>query len=41
MTSSGYSEDALIEQPAIALLASLGWETLNARTESVGRSMLR
>ena len=25
-----YTEDALIEQPAIALLASLGWETVNA-----------
>ncbi len=28
MTSAGYSEDALVEQPAIALLASLGWETV-------------
>src|SRR4051794_23825277 len=25
----GYSEDALIEQPAIALFAELGWETVN------------
>lgn len=24
---SGYSEDALVKQPAIALLAELGWET--------------
>ena len=23
---SGYSEDALVEQPAIKLLAELGWE---------------
>jgi len=30
MTPSGYGEDALIEQPAIALLAELGWETVNA-----------
>ena len=30
MTPLGYTEDALIEQPAIALLASLGWETVNA-----------
>ena len=30
MTPAGYSEDALVEQPAIALLAELGWETVNA-----------
>jgi len=30
MTPTGYSEDALVEQPAIALLAELGWETVNA-----------
>ena len=30
MTPSGYTEDALIERPAIALLAGLGWETFNA-----------
>jgi len=30
---SGYSEDALVEQPAIALLAELGWETVNAYSE--------
>ena len=33
MTPSGYTEDALIEQPAIALLAELGWETVDARNE--------
>ena len=27
---SSYTEDALIERPAIALLAALGWETVNA-----------
>jgi len=27
---TGYTEDALIERPAIALLAELGWETFNA-----------
>ncbi len=31
--SGGYSEDALIEQPAIALLESLGWKTINAYSE--------
>jgi len=36
MTSSppsGYSEDALVEQPAIVLLGALGWETFNAYGE--------
>lgn len=33
MTPSSYSEDALVEQPAIALLAELGWETVNAYHE--------
>ena len=28
-----YSEDELIEQPAIALLAEMGWETLNCSSE--------
>jgi len=30
---SGYTEDALIERPAIALLAARGWQTLNAYHE--------
>jgi len=30
MTPTGYTEDALIEQPSIALMAELGWETFNA-----------
>lgn len=33
MTPKGYTEDSLIEQPAIALLAELGWETFNAYSE--------
>ena len=28
---SGYSEDALVEQPAIKLLSELGWETVKGR----------
>ncbi len=28
-----YSEDELIEQPAISLLAEMGWETLNCYNE--------
>ena len=31
-----YTEDALIEQPAIALLASLGWSTANCYYENFG-----
>ena len=30
---TGYTEDALVERPAISLLAELGWETLNAYHE--------
>ena len=30
MTPAGYTEDTLIEQPSIALMAELGWETFNA-----------
>jgi type I restriction enzyme R subunit len=33
MSPAGYTEDALVEQPAIALLAELGWETVNAYHE--------
>jgi type I restriction enzyme R subunit len=33
MTPAGYTEDTLVEQPAIALLAELGWETVNAYHE--------
>ena len=33
MTPTGYSEDTLIERPAIELLASLGWQAVNAYGE--------
>ncbi|MGD9706405.1 MAG: type I restriction endonuclease subunit R [Candidatus Delongbacteria bacterium] len=33
MTPSGYTEDTLVEKPAIALLSALGWETVNAYHE--------
>src|ERR1700680_807039 len=32
-----YSEDALVEQPAIALFAKLGYETINAFHEKPGK----
>jgi hypothetical protein len=39
---SGYTEDALIERPAIALLAALGWQTVNAYHEfDHGASVVR
>ena len=31
-----YTEDALIEQPALALLGQLGWETANCFEETFG-----
>ncbi|MDX9971783.1 MAG: type I restriction endonuclease subunit R, partial [FCB group bacterium] len=41
MTPAGYTEDALVEKPAIALLAELGWTTVNAYQEfDHGESML-
>jgi type I restriction enzyme, R subunit len=33
MTPTGFSEDALIEQPAVNLLADLGWQTCNTFAE--------
>ena len=36
MTPVGYTEDDLVEQPAIALLGELGWETVNAYDEFEG-----
>jgi len=35
---TGYSEDTLVEQPAIALFAELGYETLNCFNEKFGLS---
>jgi len=36
MTPHPYNEDQLVEQPAIALFAALGWQTLNAMEEAFG-----
>lgn len=33
---SGFTEDSLIERPAIALFAQLGWETSNCFYETFG-----
>jgi len=38
MTKRGYTEDELIEQPAIELLKKLGWEHINALHETLGPS---
>ena len=32
-----YTEDQLVEQPAIGLFASLGWQTISAREETFGK----
>ena len=45
MSSHGYTEDALVQQPALKLLRELGWETVDAfgefgRSGSDGRSAL-
>ena len=36
MTTHAYTEDQLVEQPAIGLFAALGWETLSAMEETFG-----
>ncbi len=36
MSSHAYTEDQLVEQPAIGLFAELGWQTLLAREEIFG-----
>ena len=37
MVSSHYTENQLVEQPAIELFAALGWQTMSATDESFGR----
>jgi type I restriction enzyme R subunit len=34
--AQAYSEDQLVEQPAIGLFAELGWQTVSALEESFG-----
>jgi type I restriction enzyme R subunit len=34
MTGHAYSEDQLVEQPAIGLFAELGWQTVSAMEEA-------
>ena len=38
MTPTGYTEDALVEQPAIALLAELGWQAAGIAVAARERS---
>ncbi|MBU1744780.1 MAG: hypothetical protein KKH02_06740 [Proteobacteria bacterium] len=38
MTPAGYTEDALIERPTIALLAELGWKTVPIHSTAAGKS---
>jgi type I restriction enzyme R subunit len=36
VSAGGYTEDRLVEQPAIALFAELGWQTVSAMEEKFG-----
>jgi type I restriction enzyme, R subunit len=36
VSPEGFSEDELVERPALELLAELGWQTVNAREELLG-----
>ena len=38
MSPDAYSEDQLVEQPAIGLFATLGWQTVSAMEETLGAS---
>lgn len=38
MTNHAYTEEQLVEQPAIGLFAELGWQTLSAQDERFGAS---
>lgn len=39
--TSGYTEDQLVEQPAIGLFAELGWQTVSAMEEIFGSNGMR
>jgi len=36
MSANAYSEDQLVEQPAIQLFAEMGWQTVSALEEVFG-----
>ena len=36
MSAHAYTEDQLVEQPAIGLFAELGWQTVSAMEETFG-----
>ncbi|NBW83699.1 hypothetical protein EBR21_18290, partial [bacterium] len=38
MTSHSYSEDQLVEQPAIGLFAEMGWQVISGSNEIFGSS---
>jgi len=38
VTSRQYTEDQLVEQPAIRLFQDLGWDTINAYHETLGQA---
>ena len=40
MNAHAYTEDQLVEQPAIRLFADMGWQTLSAMDETLGAGSL-
>jgi type I restriction enzyme R subunit len=38
MSPHGYTEDQLVEQPAVQLFGALGWQTVSAQEETFGSS---
>ncbi|MFO0065067.1 MAG: hypothetical protein ACK523_03815, partial [Pirellulaceae bacterium] len=36
MSPHAYTEDQLVEQPAIGLFAAMGWQTISAMEETFG-----
>ena len=38
MSAHAYTEDHLVERPAIGLFAALGWQTVSAQEETFGPS---
>lgn len=38
MSAHAYTEDQLVEQPAVGLFAELGWQTVSAMEEVFGPS---
>jgi type I restriction enzyme R subunit len=40
MSPHAYTEDQLVEQPAIGLFAELGWQTVSARKDDIVKRLM-